>query len=104
MLIKKDYKEAKIEVSHKNAKLVQMKLKGNRKSDGSFKLKSKFSLLGGKVATGEFDASYANGKFNIVIKPNNHPELDLTFYLQPRYAGSSYNGASFGYETKKWKT
>ena len=40
-------------------------------------------------------------KFNIVIKPNNHPELDLTFYLQPRYAGSSYNGASFGYEAKK---
>ena len=101
ILIKKDYKEAKIEVSHKNAKLVQMKLKGNRKPDGSFKVKSKFSLLGGKVATGEFDASYADGKLNVVIKPNNHPEFDFTFYMQPKYAGSNLNGASFGYETKK---
>merc|ERR1711892_1183154 len=36
-------KVEKIEASHKNAKLLQMRLKGNRKSDGSFKSKAKFS-------------------------------------------------------------
>eukprot|EP00092_Neocalanus_flemingeri_P037349 GFUD01040673.1.p1 GENE.GFUD01040673.1~~GFUD01040673.1.p1 ORF type:complete len:859 (-),score=238.55 GFUD01040673.1:100-2478(-) len=101
MLIKKDYKEAKIDVAHKNAKLVQMKLKGSRKPDGSFKCKAKFSLLGGKVASGEFDASFADNTFNIVIKPQNQPELDLTYYIKPSYAGSSYSGASFGYEAKR---
>merc|ERR1711892_1879 len=101
ILLKKDYTEAKIEASHKNAKLVQMKLKGNRNTDGSFKVKAKFSLLGGKVASGEFDASYVDNKFNIIIKPNNHPELDLTVYMKPSFAGSFYSGAVFGYEAKK---
>merc|ERR1712123_481934 len=98
IMIKKDYKETKVEVSHKNAKLVQLKLKGNRNPDGSGKAKAKFALLGGKVAAGEFDASYVDNKFNIVIKPNNHPELDLTFYMKPSFAGSFYTGAVFGYE------
>jgi len=101
VLIKKDYTEAKIEVSHKNAKLLQMRLKGNRKSDGSFKSKAKFSLLGGKVATGEIDASYADNKFNIVLKPNNMDDIDLTVYMKPSYNGYKYSGAAFGYEAKK---
>eukprot|EP00090_Calanus_glacialis_P017890 TRINITY_DN2775_c0_g1_i2.p1 TRINITY_DN2775_c0_g1~~TRINITY_DN2775_c0_g1_i2.p1 ORF type:complete len:864 (-),score=245.27 TRINITY_DN2775_c0_g1_i2:151-2718(-) len=101
VLVKKDYTEAKIEVSHKNAKLLQMRLKGNRKSDGSFKSKAKFSLLGGKVATGEIDASYADNKFNIVLKPNNMDDIDLTVYMKPSYNGNMYSGAAFGYEAKK---
>merc|ERR1712106_1004998 len=101
IMIKKDFKEAKVGASHKNAKLVQLKLRGNRNPDGSGKAKAKFALLGGKVAAGEFDASYLDNKFNIVIKPNNHPELDLTFYMKPSFAGSFYSGAVFGYEAKK---
>merc|ERR1712123_119930 len=101
VLIKKDYTEAKIEASHKNAKLLQMRLKGNRKSDGSFKSKAKFSLLGGKVATGEIDATYADNTFNIVLKPSNYDDIDLTVYWKPSYAGQKYAGADFGYGAKK---
>jgi hypothetical protein len=101
VLIKKDYSEAKIEVSHNNAKYLQMRLKGKRNSDGSFKTKAKFSLLGGKVGTGEIDASYSDNTFNIVLKPNNYDEIDLTVYMKPTFAGPKYSGASFGYEAKK---
>merc|ERR1711892_395543 len=101
IMIKKDFTEAKIDVSHKNAKLLQMKLEGNRKADGSFKSKAKFSVLGGKVATGEFDATFADNTFNIVVKPQNHEEIDLTVYMKPSYAGQKYTGADFGYEAKK---
>merc|ERR1719471_314892 len=96
VLIKKDFTEAKIQLSHDNKKLLQMRLKGKMNSDGSFQAKAKFSLLGGKLATGEFDASYANGKFNIVLKPSNMEDIDLTVYFQPA-AGVT----KFGYEAKK---
>jgi len=101
MLIKKDFSEAKVEISHNNAKYLQMRLKGKRNSDGSFKAKAKFSLLGGKIATGEFDASYADNTFNIVMKPTNFDEVDLTVYFKPSFNGQRYAGASFGYQAKK---
>merc|ERR1711937_295408 len=68
MLIKKDFTEAKAEVSHKNMKYLQLRLKGKRNSDGSFKTKAKFSLMGGKVATGEFEADL----------PTTHSTLSLS--------------------------
>ena len=101
MLIKKDFSEAKVEISHNNAKYLQMRLKGKRNSDGSFKAKAKFSVLGGKIATGEFDASYADNTFNIVLKPTNFDEVDLTVYFKPSFNGQRYAGASFGYQAKK---
>ena len=101
MLIKKDFSEAKIEISHNNAKYLQMRLKGKRNSDGSFKAKAKFNVMGGKIATGEFDASYADNTFNIVLKPTNFDEVDLTVYFKPSFNGQRYAGASFGYQAKK---
>ena len=101
MLIKKDFSEAKVEISHNNAKYLQMRLKGKRNSDGSFKAKAKFNVLGGKIATGEFDASYADNTFNIVLKPTNFDEVDLTVYFKPSFNGQRYAGASFGYQAKK---
>merc|ERR1712142_1430017 len=101
MLIKKDFTEAKAEVSHNNVKYLQLKLKGKLNSDGSFKTKAKFSLMGGKVATGDFEASFADNTFNIVLKPSNYDTIDLTVYFKPTYAGPKYSGASFGYQIKK---
>jgi len=101
MLIKKDYSEAKIEISHKNAKMLQMRLKGSINPDGSFKAKAKFSLMGGRIATGEMEASYKDNKFNIIIKPSNYDDIDLTVYFKPSNAGGKYSGAVFGYEAKK---
>merc|ERR1712050_297187 len=101
MLIKKDFTEAKAEVSHKNMKYLQLRLKGKRNSDGSFKTKAKFSLMGGKVATGEFEAEFADNTFHIVLKPANFDEIDLTVYFKPTYSGPKYSGASFGYQAKK---
>merc|ERR1711923_68919 len=101
MLIKKDFSEAKIEISHKNAKMLQMRLKGSVNPDGSFKAKAKFSLMGGRIATGDIDASFADNTFNTVVKPNNFDAIDLTFYFKPSYTGGKYAGTTFGYEAKK---
>ena len=64
-------------------------------------IKKEFSLMGGRIATGDIDASFADNTFNIVVKPNNFDAIDLTFYFKPSYTAGKYAGATFGYEARK---
>ena len=64
-------------------------------------IKKEFSLMGGRIQTGNIDASFADNPFNMVVKPNNFHAMDLTFYFKPSYVGEKYANTTFGYEAKK---
>ena len=63
-------------------------------------MKSKFSLLGG-VYTGSLDLKLENGVLNILVSPKDMPQLDLTFYLQPKFTAGQLVAAKLGYQAVK---
>ena len=96
MFIKKEFTEAKIEISHKNANMLQMRLKGRLilMDPSRQKLNSLSWVEGFKL-----DA-FADNPFNIVVKSNNFHAMNLTFYFKPSYVGEKYAKTTFGYEAK----
>lgn len=63
-------------------------------------VKSKFSLLGG-VYTGSLDLKLENGVLTILVSPKDMPQLDLTFYLQPKFTAGQLVAAKLGYQAVK---
>ena len=100
MMIRKDYKEAKLEATHNGVKLIQMKLKGTLTEEKTA-LKAKFALMDSKFATGTLDASFGNGVFHITVRPKDMPVMDLTVTFIPVFTADKFTSIKLGCHAKK---
>jgi len=96
MNIKQGFREAKLQLTHKKAKLLQMKIRGEKVGD-DIEAEAKWALLGGRLAKGRADASLVAGSGSLVVTPDKGNPITVSAHF-PEEDGDD---TKFGFSATK---